>query len=216
MPFLIVLMGIDGAGKTAQVDLLEARLSEWGYSVRRENSPAYTLLDTIPRLFRRFQAFNAADKIEQSTPATRSIARSKAVSLLFSIATFVDFLLTHWRLRLLKSCPVLICDRYAYDQMVKFVDLGIYSRALFNWILRRLPRPDVVFLLDCSPNTAYARKGELTPTVLERRRELYLEVARQLGEKAHIVNSEPGPQEVERQILNLLTLYTKIRTPRLV
>ena len=98
----------------------------------------------------------------------------------------------------LKLGENLICDRYIHDTIVDLtIDLNYPKEkagVLLNRVMKLLPRPNLVFLVDVSEEIAYSRKNDI-PAIdfLRERRSIYLKIGRQY--KMLILN---GHQEIEK------------------
>jgi thymidylate kinase len=150
---LIAFGGLDGAGKSTQIELLRARLAGSGWSpavvwVRGGYTPVFS---TLKRLVRRLGG-------RRVPAAGRGEARARAfgrpaLRRLWLVAALLDLLLLlavrvrwwRWRGR------VVICDRYLLDTRLDF-RLNFPDETVERWWLWRLverlvPRPDAAFLL---------------------------------------------------------------------
>lgn len=203
-PTLVSFSGIDGAGKSTQIELLCNRLCEAGLRVR-----VLTFWDDVALLtaFRELtshavfksakgvgtpgQPVNRRDKNVQSwymTPVRFLLYLLDAISLRFVVAKSTD-------------CDVLIFDRYLYDELANLLMKGPLTRAYVRMLLRAAPTPSVAYLLDADAGKARERKPEYPIEFLHRSRASYLE----LSEMAGIAVVAPGPvEEVSHSILQSL------------
>jgi thymidylate kinase len=102
-------------------------------------------------------------------------------------------------------------DYYAYD----IADTGLarpWSSRLHGLMLDRLyPKPDLLICLDAPADVLFARKGEGTPALLERRRQEYRQLARQVAHSA-IVDAARSQDEVFTEVAALVcSFYEKCR-----
>ena len=98
----------------------------------------------------------------------------------------------------------MICDRYAYDELVNLTLHHWFIRAYVRLVIKLVPRPDISFLLDADPIQARARKPEYPLDFLYICRESYLKLSELAG---GIVVIPPMPVcDVERQIVEQLSL----------
>jgi thymidylate kinase len=78
--------------------------------------------------------------------------------------------------------------------------------------LRRFyPRPDLIICLDAPAEVLFARKGEGTPELLERRRQEYLQL-RQVAPHFVIVDATQTEEEVVRLVTGLIADFYRLRT----
>jgi thymidylate kinase len=76
---------------------------------------------------------------------------------------------------------VIILDRYIYDELANLNLSNPLSRAFVRFVHAFTPRPDIAYLLDADPVAAYARKPEYQPEFMEKCRRAYFELANLLG-----------------------------------
>jgi thymidylate kinase len=122
-----------------------------------------------------------------------------AISLRFAI-----------RRALRSGADLVICDRYAWDELA---NLNLHQRRVrvyVRLIARIIPRPDVSYLLDADPIQACARKPEYPLDFLYQCRESYLTLSELVG---GITIIPPGPvSEVANQIRSMILLDRKSNT----
>jgi thymidylate kinase len=203
-PYLVSFSGIDGAGKTTQIDGLFAALQNAGLKVRLlrfwdDIAVAGGARETLShKLFKSERGVGSPDK-----PVQR---RDKNVRAWYmTVARLLLYLLDAARLTFMiatasrKDADVVIFDRYLHDQLVNLDLRNPATRAYVHVLLKLVPRPDVAFLLDADPVQARARKPEYPPEFLQSSRASYLALAQSTG--MSII--EPlAPEDVARSILN--------------
>lgn len=170
---LICLIGNDGAGKTTQIKLLRERL------VKKNVSSSFVHFDhfflRVPFFLQGKGLFDNRAQKNQSIKLFKQLKKSRLVGLIFPLIVYFDFLLFFLYLQIRYRQGLVFLDRYFYDAVIKFVDLGVFQKNLAFLLLKITPRPTKTFLLDLPSQLAYQRKKDLTPTILERRRKAYLE-----------------------------------------
>jgi thymidylate kinase len=186
-PFLVSFSGIDGAGKTTQIEKLAAWLRNAGMCVT-----LVTYWDDVAALRRLREGLGHAlfkgdegvgtpakpvrrrDKNVQSwylLPARVSLCFLDALSLAFELA----------RLKRKHDADVVIFDRYIYDQFANLDVSNRLVRACVRLLLHLVMQPNVAYLLDVDPVLARARKPEYPLEFLYSNRNSYLEVGKLTG-----------------------------------
>lgn len=179
---LISFSGMDGSGKSTQIERLRSDLSNAGRSVR-----CLAFWDNVVA-FRHLRAgfshkFLHSDGQVGSPerPANRNDknARKWYLTILRSILYLCDAV----RLRRAVSDAmkgdddVLIFDRFIYDQLATLPLDNVLGREYVRLILKIVPSPDVALLLDAEPEAARARKPEYPVDFLHQYRASYLQLS---------------------------------------
>jgi thymidylate kinase len=213
--------GIDGAGKSTQIEALRTRLREAGLRVRviafwddvacftgMRESAGHRLFKGDKGIGTPENPINRRDKNVRSRTMTMvrwCLYLADAISLRFTI-----------RRALASGADFLICDRYAWDELVNLSLRYWLTRFYVRMLIRIVPRPDVSFLLDADPIQARARKPEYPLDFLYRSRESYLTMSELVG---GITIIAPGPiHEAEEEILKHSSLedFRKESAPQLI
>lgn len=203
-PDFISFSGIDGAGKSTQIEALCARLREDGLRVQ-----LIRFWDDIARLTRFRETtghivfrgdkgvgtpsapINRRDKNVRSLPMT-----GVRLFLYFIDAVSVRFAVEK---ALRSGADVVIFDRYIYDELA---NLNLGNRAIQVYcrlIMRVVPKPAVSYLLDADPVKARARKPEYPLEFLHSNRQSYLTLSALVGGMTLI---PPMPiDEAKREVL---------------
>lgn len=134
---VIVLAGIDGAGKSTAGRLLARRLASAGYPAVLARNPCGR--STLAAWSRRLGLTVPAGLLDAVETGIR------CANVLVS------------QLRAATFPGIVIMDRHLYCQLALKRVKGLGHGRLLTWLLRLLPRPDVVFYLEVPPETALAR-----------------------------------------------------------
>jgi thymidylate kinase len=186
-PVLVSFSGIDGAGKTTQIESLLAGLTDAGLRVRVV--AFWEDLAILRRLREKLGHAVFKGEIGVGAPGKPVNRRDKNIQNLFTISTrmllclidAVGMNFTIARIRRSHEADVVIFDRYLYDQLV---NLGIRHRACRIYVrllLKLIPHPDIAYLLDADPILARERKPEYPIEFLWTTRACYLAISKMAG-----------------------------------
>jgi dTMP kinase len=206
---LISFSGIDGSGKTTQVELLQDRLKQNGVETLKVWSRWRPLL-SLPLL----QVLRRTGQVQVHKADFLSIVefrgpKNESIESLWCFATQLENLLkTTLKILLpLTLGRTVICDRYALDLLVDGMsdlhDPPSRMRLGFK-LLRLLPRPDWAFLIDIDAEAAYGRKPDL-PSVSHNvnRIRLYLSLYNQAGVK--VMDGRRSPEIIHQDVWRLVS-----------
>ncbi len=183
---LLSFSGIDGAGKSTQIDALLRCLDDRGHRFT-----LYTFWDDVVafsryrehltlRLFKGERGVGSPDQ-----PIAR---RDKNVTSWYMVwLRLLLYIFDAFRLSAVvsrqaaKDVDFVIFDRYIYDELANLPLQHWPVRLYVRLVLRIVPRPDLAFLLDADPENAVSRKPEYPLEFVHRNRNAYLEIANIAG-----------------------------------
>lgn len=179
--------GVDGAGKSTQINALRTWLEEQGLRVRiisfwdniatltgiREGA-GHTIFRGEKGVGSPEKPVNRRDKNVQSWPM---LCVRLFLYALDAVSTRI-----HVR-RALQSddADFIIFDRYIYDQFANLKLRSGFVRAYVKLLMKLVPRPDISYVLDADPAQARARKPEYPLDFIYINRRAYLDLADLLG-----------------------------------
>jgi len=184
---LIAVEGIDGSGKTTVVRFLIEELRKRGYDVVAFKEP------TDSEYGRRI----------------RQILKERKVSPEEELKLFIkdrEFNVRNNILPALKSGKIVIMDRYYYSTIAYQGALGL-DVEMIRKLNEQFPKPDLVIILDVSPETALKRiKAKRRPDrfedleYLRKVREIFLS----LKNNVVVVDAERNIEDVKRDVLKVV------------
>ena len=185
-PLLISFSGLDGAGKSTQIENLRERLITAGLKVK-----LLTFWDDVVVMTRYREGFvHTVYGSEKGigAPGKPVNRRDKNVRAWYlTIARHALYLLDAMHLRkLVKDAfkggsDVIIVDRYIYDELANLPLEQHASRAFVRTIEKIAPKPDIAYLLDADPEAAHKRKPEYPVDFMHKCRAAYYRLATLLG-----------------------------------
>lgn len=210
-PFLISFSGLDGAGKTTQIDNLRTLLHSLGM---RETMLAFwdnvVVLSRyregfVHKVYRSERGIGAPDK-----PVNRRDKNVRAwyLSLFRHGLYLLDAIHLRWVVSRARrsDADVVIIDRYIYDELANLPLKNPFTRAFLRIIRAIVPAPDIAYLLDADPVAARARKPEYPVEFMRQSRRSYFALANLLGTMTIIppLPLSEAKHHIEQHFLKLL------------
>jgi len=198
----VVLLGPDGAGKSTLIDGLGPRLH--GAFARTTCSG---FAPPLHRLFRRGQ---------RPTNQPHALARrSFLTSVVRAAYWFVYYTFGYVGLHLaLARSTLVLNDRHFVDILV---DRKRYRYGGPLWLLdllwRVIPKPNLIIVLDASPQVLQARKQEVSFEETARQRNAYLSLARTLR-NCQVVDAGQPPECVAGEVSDIILRHLTMRIAR--
>ena len=199
---LVSFSGMDGAGKSTQIELLRERLGQAGLHVSLlafwDNVATLTGVREFSghTLFKGEKGVGSPDK-----PVNR---RDKNVrSWYMTVVRFFLYFLDALSLRIVVAkqrrvdADVIIFDRYLHDELAN-LDLhhGI-SHLYARLLLAISPHPDIAYLLDADPIQARERKPEYPVDFLQQNRAAYLTLSK-IGRQMTVIPPLPVAEAAQK------------------
>jgi thymidylate kinase len=178
-PCVVSFSGIDGSGKTTQIEALLAWLRDAGLRVHMlrfwdDIAVFGRLRETMSHtLFKSEKGIGSPDRpVERRDKNVRAWYMTAArLCLYFLDAAHSAFVIATTSRR---DADVVIFDRFLYDELANLDFGNPMARAYARLLMRLVPRPDVAFVLDADPVQARARKPEYPLDFIHRNRAAYL------------------------------------------
>lgn len=174
---IVTFSGIDGAGKTTQIESAVAHLTQLGFRVAR-----IAFWDDVA-VFSRFRA-GVSLRVLQKNKTLKdhaALRNDKNVRLWYlTIVRGLFYLLDSLRLRNLlnrlrhEDSDFIIFDRYIYDQIVQVRARHWFARCYIRLLTSIAPVPDFGFIIDASPDEAFRRKPEYPLSFMHEYRQAFL------------------------------------------
>lgn len=177
---LITFSGIDGAGKSTQIEQLRRYLSDEGIPVEQMAFWDHVaVFQTARSGFSRHVLQSDGSIGTPERPAARRDKNLQSWPLLFgrSVLHVLD-VFNLWRVvrRKKTAGAVIIFDRYIYDQLAALPMERWWARLFARLLLQVAPKPDLSYVLDAVPEVARERKPEYPLEFMRKYRSSYLEL----------------------------------------
>lgn len=185
-PLLISFSGVDGSGKSTQIENLRSALHAAGLNTRLLAFWDNVVVGVkyregfVHKVYKSERGIGAPGK-----PVNRRDKNMRGWHL--TLARHFLYLLDALNLcRVIarekqSGADVVILDRYIYDELSNVNLANPLSRAFCRCIRELAPKPDIAYLLDADPASAYERKPEYPLEFMKSCRRAYFDLANLLG-----------------------------------
>ncbi len=214
---MVVLMGLDGSGKSTQAERLRDWLKAGGISaetvwMRGESYLTRPVLAVgkallgAPRETKRGDGIKAGKAYDDYVGSKHTMFKNPLLRRLWTGLTLLDLYITFRAAfaRIPRKTGVVILDRYIYDS---FIDIDTAygeggeeaERLLGSTMAGLFPKPDLVLLLEIAPEDAMKRKDDI-PSIayLDEREAVYEMIGRAVG--AVRIDAGKPVEEVQARI----------------
>ena len=184
--FLISFSGVDGSGKSTQIENLRSALHAAGLTTH-----LLAFWDNVVVGVKYREGFvHKVYKSERGVGAPGKPVNRRDKNMrgwYLTVARHLLYLLDAVNLRRVvarekkRGADVVILDRYIYDELSNLNLANPVSRAFVRLVHAFVPRPDIAYLLDADSAAAYARKPEYPVEFMEKCRRAYFDLAKLLG-----------------------------------
>ncbi len=198
---VVSFSGVDGAGKSTQIDALCRHLRGSGFQLA-----LYTFWDDVVVLasFRERMSLKAFKGDSGAGSPDKPISRrdKNVTSWYLTAVRMVFYLLDAFHLGIVVSRSVesgadfVVFDRYIYDELANLPLQYAVVRLYVRLLLKFIPRPDLALLLDADPEAATFRKPEYPLEFVRKNRNNYLRFSRILRDLS-LVPALPVEQTTE-------------------
>jgi len=183
---LISFSGIDGSGKSTQIEILVDRLKQAGFRVSLlafwDDVAMLTRIREFSghALFKGEKGVGTPDKpVNRQDKNVRSgYMTAVRFALYFLDAVSLSVVVAKQRR---SSADVIIFDRYLHDELANLTLDHPISRMFARLLLTITPQPDIAYLLDADPAQARQRKPEYPVDFLHKNRAAYLTLSEMGG-----------------------------------
>ncbi|MFB3916827.1 MAG: dTMP kinase [Terriglobales bacterium] len=213
-PLLISFSGLDGSGKSTQIENLCSVLEELGYRTVR-----LAFWDDVVVLTRYREGFvHNVFGSEQGIGAPGKPVRRRDKNMrgwYLTLARHVLYFLDTINLRRVigrvrrNHNGAIVIDRYIYDELANLPLHNFCSRAFVHLMNGLAPQPDIAYLLDADPDEACARKPEYPVEFMRQCRGWYHNLAGLLGTMI-VIPPEPL-EDARRRVTKVLLTFLQIR-----
>lgn len=148
---IITLSGVDGSGKSTQLQLLKERLEQGGKKVFYFHAIEFSLANRLARSLKSKKEFTPGSE-KASVKAGRFSLCLRKLFLMIDVCRFGSLQKKLGK----ESYDYILSDRYFYDSVINILYLEKKPKSL--WIEKYIPKPDQAFYMDISAEEIMQRE----------------------------------------------------------
>ena len=182
-PLLISFSGVDGSGKSTQIESLRSALHAAGLTTTLLAFWDNVVVGVkyregfVHKVYKSERGIGAPGKpVNRRDKNMRGWHLTLARHFLYLLDA-INLGLVVARAKKKSGADVLILDRYIYDELSNLNLANPFSRAFVKFVHSFVPRPNVAYLLDADPVKAYERKPEYPVEFMKKCRRAYFDLA---------------------------------------
>lgn len=198
-PLLISFSGVDGSGKSTQIDNLRSALEAAGMKTTLLAFWDNVVVGVryregfVHKVYKSERGIGAPGKpVNRRDKNVRAWYLTAARHFLYLLDS-INLARVVARERRQSGADVIILDRYIYDELNNLNLENGFSRAFIRLVQTLVPEPDIAYLLDADPDAAFTRKPEYPLEFMKQCRQCYFKLAASLGSMT-VIPALPLPE----------------------
>lgn len=189
-PLLVSFSGVDGSGKSTQIENLLVALHDHGLKTRKLAFWDDVVVGVryregfVHQVYKSERGIGAPGKpVNRRDKNMRGwhLAWARHFLYLLDALQLCRVVARERRRQGVVPVDVMVFDRYIYDELANLNLKNPLSRLFVRFVHRFIPRPDIAYLLDAEPAAARARKPEYPVDFMVQCRQAYFDLAAHLG-----------------------------------
>jgi thymidylate kinase len=201
-PLLVSFSGVDGSGKSTQIENLLVALHGHGLKTRKLAFWDDVVVGVryregfVHQVYKSERGIGAPGKPVNRRDKNMSgwhLTLARHFLYLLDALQLCRVVARERRRQGVVPVDVMVFDRYIYDELANLNLKNPLSRLFARFVQRFIPRPDIAYLLDADPVAAHARKPEYQVNFMVQCRQSYFDLAAQLGTMT-VIPAMPLPE----------------------